>query len=66
MKYPTITPAIVATYHSLTDQFVFVIDLCETTVTAYDTNPDVKARVDFVEATIDAAGQTEEWQATWA
>ena len=57
MKFPVITPAIVAKYHSATDQFLIVIDLCETTTSAYDTKPRVRRHVDFVETVIDLADQ---------
>tara|TARA_R110000772_G_scaffold84378_3_gene178157 strand:+ start:988 stop:1212 length:225 start_codon:yes stop_codon:yes gene_type:complete len=49
MVYPVITPATVAEYRATDEKFTFVIDLCQTTATAYDNHWGVQRAVDFVE-----------------
>ena len=55
MVYPVITPAIVSEYHATQEKFTFIIDLCQTTASAYDDDRRIARAVNFVEQTIDAA-----------
>jgi hypothetical protein len=54
MKYPQITPAVVSGYHNTTEKFVYVLELCETTATAHDTNINVRIALEFVESLLES------------